>query len=65
MRRLPFEDGTFDLVVSSLAVHNIPDAEGRAAAIRGRSGWSGPEAGSGWRTSGTPATIRRSGQRTA
>ncbi|WP_433222076.1 class I SAM-dependent methyltransferase [Microtetraspora malaysiensis] len=34
MRRLPFEDGAFDLVVSSLAVHNIPDAEGRAAAVR-------------------------------
>ncbi|WP_066944201.1 class I SAM-dependent methyltransferase [Microtetraspora fusca] len=34
MRHLPFKDRTFDLVVSSLAVHNIPDAEGRAAAIR-------------------------------
>ncbi|MBO3745858.1 class I SAM-dependent methyltransferase [Streptosporangiaceae bacterium NEAU-GS5] len=33
MRELPFESGTFDLVVSSLAVHNIPDAEGRARAI--------------------------------
>ncbi|WP_055482838.1 class I SAM-dependent methyltransferase [Sphaerimonospora mesophila] len=34
MRDLPFEDGSFDLVVSSLAVHNIPDREGRAAAVR-------------------------------
>ncbi|MBX6383471.1 MAG: class I SAM-dependent methyltransferase [Microbispora sp.] len=34
MRDLPFDDATFDLVVSSLAVHNIPDAEGRAQAVR-------------------------------
>jgi len=33
MRALPFADGSFDLVVSSLAIHNIPDAAGRAAAI--------------------------------
>jgi arsenite methyltransferase len=32
-RRLPFDDHTFDVVVSSLAVHNIPGALGRAAAI--------------------------------
>ncbi|WP_308250653.1 class I SAM-dependent methyltransferase [Nonomuraea rhizosphaerae] len=34
MRELPFEDGRFDLVVSSLAIHNIPDAEGRARAVK-------------------------------
>jgi ubiquinone/menaquinone biosynthesis C-methylase UbiE len=34
MRQLPFADATFDLVVSSLAVHNIDDAEGRRQAIR-------------------------------
>ncbi|WP_036324623.1 class I SAM-dependent methyltransferase [Microbispora sp. ATCC PTA-5024] len=34
MRDLPFDDASFDLVVSSLAVHNIPDDEGRAAAVR-------------------------------
>ncbi|TMR24181.1 class I SAM-dependent methyltransferase [Nonomuraea turkmeniaca] len=34
MRDLPFGDGAFDVVVSSLAVHNISDAEGRERAIR-------------------------------
>jgi ubiquinone/menaquinone biosynthesis C-methylase UbiE len=33
MRELPFTDASFDLVVSSLAIHNIPDAAGRAQAI--------------------------------
>src|SRR5262245_8270851 len=33
MRRLPYAEGTLDVVVSSLAVHNIPDVEGRRAAI--------------------------------
>jgi len=33
-RRLPFDDGCFDVVVSSLVVHNIPDRAGRADAIR-------------------------------
>jgi ubiquinone/menaquinone biosynthesis C-methylase UbiE len=33
MRALPFPDATFDLVVSSLAIHNIPSAEGRAKAV--------------------------------
>jgi arsenite methyltransferase len=31
-RQLPFDDQTFDLVVSSMALHNIPGAAGRAAA---------------------------------
>ena len=34
MRELPFEDQTIDVVVSSLAIHNIPTKEGRAQAIR-------------------------------
>ncbi|MEU6410293.1 class I SAM-dependent methyltransferase [Microbispora sp. NPDC046933] len=34
MRGLPFPDATFDVVVSSLAVHNITDTEGRASAVR-------------------------------
>jgi arsenite methyltransferase len=34
MRDLPFPDGTMDAVISSLAIHNVPDMEGRAKAIR-------------------------------
>jgi ubiquinone/menaquinone biosynthesis C-methylase UbiE len=34
MRRLPLGDGTIDAAVSSLAVHNVPDAAGRAAALQ-------------------------------
>ncbi|MCW0215242.1 MAG: class I SAM-dependent methyltransferase [Pseudonocardia sp.] len=30
---MPFADGDFDVVVSSLALHTIPSAEGRAAAV--------------------------------
>ena len=33
MRSLPFTDASFDLVVSSMAIHNIPDHEGRVQAI--------------------------------
>jgi arsenite methyltransferase len=32
-RRMPFDDQTFDVVVSSMALHNIPGAAGRTAAI--------------------------------
>jgi arsenite methyltransferase len=32
-RRLPFNDHSFDLVLASLALHNIPGAGGRAGAI--------------------------------
>ncbi len=33
-RRLPFPDGSFDVVVSSWALHNIYDAAGRDQAVR-------------------------------
>src|SRR4029453_10567075 len=33
MRELPFPDGSFDVVVSSLAIHNIRSTEARARAI--------------------------------
>lgn len=33
MRALPFDDGTFDVVLSSLAIHNIGGRAGRDAAI--------------------------------
>jgi arsenite methyltransferase len=33
MRALPFADATFDIVVSSLAIHNIPSHAGRRQAI--------------------------------
>jgi arsenite methyltransferase len=33
MTAMPFHDATFDLVVSSLAIHNIRSREGRAQAI--------------------------------
>jgi SAM-dependent methyltransferase len=33
-RKLPFPDASFDTVVSSMALHNIPDADGRRQAVR-------------------------------
>ncbi|WP_345353490.1 class I SAM-dependent methyltransferase [Actinoallomurus liliacearum] len=33
MTSLPFEDQSFDVIVSSIAIHNIPEAAGREAAI--------------------------------
>jgi arsenite methyltransferase len=32
-RRLPFDGQSFDVVVSSMALHNIPGASGRAVAV--------------------------------
>ncbi|MFO0578759.1 MAG: class I SAM-dependent methyltransferase [Polyangia bacterium] len=33
-RRLPFADESFDVILSTWALHNIPDAAGRARAVR-------------------------------
>jgi arsenite methyltransferase len=33
MTKLPFPDASFDVVTSALAVHNIPSAQGRTAAV--------------------------------
>jgi len=33
MTRLPYDDGAFDLIVSSLAIHNLPDMDQRLAAV--------------------------------
>lgn len=33
MRKLPCEDASFDVIVSSMAIHNVPDASGRAQAL--------------------------------
>ncbi len=33
-RRLPFADASFDVVLSGLALHNIPDRDGRRQAVR-------------------------------
>jgi arsenite methyltransferase len=34
MRQLPFDEGSFDVVVSSLAIHNVPGVGERAKALR-------------------------------
>jgi SAM-dependent methyltransferase len=34
MRQLPFPDSSIDAVISSLAIHNVPDKEGRAKAVQ-------------------------------
>jgi len=34
MRQLPFDDASFDVVLSSLAIHNVPGAGERARALR-------------------------------
>ena len=34
MRKLPFDDASFDVVVSSKAIHNVYSKDGRAEAIR-------------------------------
>ena len=34
MRELPFDDGQFDMIVSSLAIHNISTVEGRERAVK-------------------------------
>ena len=33
MQKLPFSDSTFDIIISSLAIHNIPTGDGRNRAL--------------------------------
>ncbi len=61
MRKIPFPDGTFDVVVSSAAIHNIYSAEGRALIddIRHTSEYASAFAAGGCRD------VRRLGSRPA
>jgi ubiquinone/menaquinone biosynthesis C-methylase UbiE len=34
MRKMPFAEASFDAAVASLAIHNVPDREGRSAAVK-------------------------------
>jgi arsenite methyltransferase len=34
MRKMPFAEASFDAAVASLAIHNVPEREGRSAAVR-------------------------------
>jgi arsenite methyltransferase len=34
MRKMPFADASFDAAVASLAIHNVPNRDGRSAAVR-------------------------------
>ena len=43
-RRLSYLPNSFDIVVSSLAIHNIPDASERAKALDGFYVWPSPAA---------------------
>jgi ubiquinone/menaquinone biosynthesis C-methylase UbiE len=45
MRQLPFDDASFDVVVSSLAIHNVPGAAARAKALREAARVLGRQAG--------------------
>lgn len=44
MRALPFPDGTFDVVLSSLAIHNISSNAARAGGCRSVAGAEGRRA---------------------
>jgi ubiquinone/menaquinone biosynthesis C-methylase UbiE len=62
-RQLPFEDGTFDVVVSSLVLHNIHDTTERKKAIQEivrvlKGGGVWPSSISGTRTSTSRSCAR-------
>jgi Methyltransferase domain len=58
-RRLPFDSQSFDLVVSSLALHNIPGAGGGPRRSARSRVCSSRAAASSSSTSATPASTRR------
>jgi cyclopropane fatty-acyl-phospholipid synthase-like methyltransferase len=60
MTALPFDDNSFDAIVSSLAIHNIPGHDGHRAALNGAIRVLKPGGRLGHRRSAGDRTARRS-----
>jgi len=59
MTELPLPDESVDVIVSSLAIHNIPTRAGRRLALDQRFACCGPAGDSPSRTCGRPVNMRR------